>query len=209
MTTLVKVVAWSIGAAYLVYGTAVVGALGIAGLWEGFAHARFMARFAGIAVYVYGTAALAFWVGARPRWLSGAVLLLLLVPGAVALVRSDGESRHLRQTARIAVTAPDEAARADARKELLALGRRSGRQPHVDELLSLLRGARDDQHRLRTVELLGALSYQRAPVLDELRGLERETRGDPARASLHEATVTAIHGINPYEPTPEGGAERP
>ena len=207
MTTLIKIGAWSIGLAYLVYGTAVVGALGIAGLWEGFAHARFIARFAGIALYVYGTAALAFWVGARPRWVTGAVLLLLLVPAAVALVRGGGESRHLRETARTAVTAPDEVARADARDELLALGRRSGRQPHVDELLRLLRGAEDDQHRLRAVELLGALSYQRAPVLEELRGLERETRGDPARARLHEATVTAIHDINPYEPVPAGGAE--
>jgi hypothetical protein len=195
-----KTLAWSVGAIYLLLGTAVVVVLGIAGLWEGFAHRAFIARFLGITAYVYGTAGLAFWVGARPSRLGGAALVILILPGAVLLTRGARDSAQLRETARLAVTAPTEGAREQAGQELFALGRRAGRPPHVVALADLLERAVSDEIRLRVVPLLGALSYENARVTEALRALHAETKDDPARAELHGAVIEALREIDPYTP---------
>lgn len=195
-----RVVAWGIGAAYLLFGTPTVVALGIAGLWEGFAHRIFVLRFLGIAAYVFGTAALAFWVGARPSRLGAIALAALLVPGIVAVAGGAREDRTLRDTARQAITAPDEVTRQRATQELLALGQRSGRQPHVDELVRLLDEVERDEARTRIVELLGELSYQTRSVIEALHRVRDATRSDPSRATLYEAVLAALRKVDPYAP---------
>lgn len=128
----------------------------------------------------------------------GGALVLLLVPGVLTLARGWENDRRLRATAREAVLDADERVRGRARDALLALGRRSGRQPHVDEIVSVLRATEDDAIRARAVTLLGSLSYLGREVLDEFRGLHDETADDRSRASLHAAVSIAMQQVDPY-----------
>jgi hypothetical protein len=192
------VVAWGVGAIYLLFGTTFIVALGIAGLWEGFAHRMFIFRFLGIVAYVFGTAGLAFWVGARPSRLGAIALAALMVPGIVSFVNGARASRDLADTARQAITAQDEPTRERARQELLVLGQRSGRQPHVAELVRLLDEVESDTARTRVVELLGRLSYQNRSVIEALHRLRDATRDDPSRGALHEAVLEALRQVDPY-----------
>lgn len=107
-------------------------------------------------------------------------------------------TRHLREIAREAA-GPDSPRAATARDELLQQGRRSGRQPHVQELVVQLRRAQDDESRRRIAELLGRVSGQNEEALAVLKELQAETRGDEGRRELNEALLTAILGVNPYD----------
>lgn len=198
--TVLKAVAWAVGGAYLLLGTAFLVALGIGGLWEGFAHRDYVVRFVAIGAYVYATAALAFWVGARQSRTGAVALAVLMVPVVVMVARGARDSASLEETARTAVTAPDAGAREEARRTLLALGQRSGRQPHVDELVRLLEDAETDEVRMRVVTLLGGLSYLYDGAIEPLRRLHAETRGDTARADLHAEVAAALRRIDPYTP---------
>lgn len=193
-----KVIAWGIGVTYLLFGIPVVLGLGIAGLWEGFAHRIFIFRFLVITAYVFGTAGLAFWVGVRPSRLGAIALAALMLPGIGAVMHGARERRDLGDTAREAITAPDKRTRDRSTEELLALGQRSGRQPHVDELLRLLDEVESDADRTRIVVMLGQLSYQNRSVIEALEYLRDATSKDPSRETLHQAVLEALRQVDPY-----------
>ena len=200
MDSAIKVLAWAVGGAYVLLGTGFLIVLGVGGLWEGFAHRDFVLRFLGIAAYVYGTAAVAYWVGARQSRLGLLGLAMLVIP--VVVMAADGVRgrSQLEETARTAITAPEEATREAARRELLALGQRAGRQPHVDELVRLLERAESDAVRMRVVTLLGGLSYLYEGAIEPLRRLHADTRDDPKRADLHAEVAAALGNMDPYTP---------
>jgi hypothetical protein len=198
----IKVFAWAVAACFAVVGGAFVVALTIAVVWSGSGPYGSALAYLGYLAYVVGGAGAAVWVALHPTRLGAAALLVLLLPAVTSFARSTRRSRSLAAEARAAVGAADDDRRRLAAEALLELGRRSGRQPHVTELLGLLRTAPDDEQRERAAVLLGALTYENAPVLDELRALEAETRGDPDREVLHDAVVSSIRQIDPYGTAP-------
>lgn len=193
-----RLAAYVVAGAYLVLGTVMVIASAIAGLWQDFARRGFAVRPVVLAAYACGTAAIALRLATRPTPYVGLVFVVLIGPGVLSLARRRAEGRRLRETAHEAVMGVDEAARGSARRDLLAIGRRSGRQPHVDEIVSLFRGAGDDAVRLRAATLLGSLSCLSEEVLDELRRARAETAGDASRATLHAAVTVAMRLVDPY-----------
>jgi len=197
---------------YLGLGSILVFMLLIGGLWEGFGRTGYVLYFFAVFIYVYGTAALALWLGFRPSKPRGILLAVLVIPGVLNVVLSSSPERsELREAAHVFV-ANEESAQAElARETLMASGRRAGRQGHVDILLEALALAKSDAERVRLVCVLGELSYQYEPLLNALRELKAATADDSGRSQLHEVVIHALVGVNPYEGMGpgQGAAQRP
>ena len=191
---------FTVFAAYIALGTLVLLMLLIGGLWEGFARQSYVLMFLLAVVYVYGTAWLAFSFGMRPGRVRGVLLAVLVLPLVVSQIPGFYADWEVREAARVYVADEDPAAVSEARERLLSQGRRSGRYGYIDILLEGLHGASEDEQRIRLVNLLGELSYQHEPLLETLRKLYRETENEVGRKALHEATLGALRGVNPYEP---------
>lgn len=197
---------------FLGLGSILIFILLIGGLWAGFGQAGYVLKFFALTVYVYGTSALALWLGFRPSKYRGLILVLLVIPGVVSVVRTpESDRRELRDAARVFAANESPAQSEKARETLLGQGRRAGRQPSVDILMDALAAADSDAERVRLLCVLGEISGQHPPLLDVLRGLRQATAGDPERQLLHEVTLHALYGVNPYENMApgQGAAERP
>lgn len=175
---------FGIGSLYLAAGTLVLYVLLLGGLWEGFGRSSYTVTFLAMVLYVYGTAALGFYFGLRPGRLSGAILCLLLIPALVFLLSSESTQNHKRELVQAFVHADEPQVRDQARRELLSLGPRAGRQPHIDALLNELERAETDQQRQRIVCLLGRVSHQHPPVIEALEALYGKVSTDPQRSAL-------------------------
>lgn len=185
---------------YFGMGTFVVVLLFFVGLAAGFGETRFSLIFFAAILYTYGTAVLGLWLGMKPSGRRGILLAVLVAPSVLYFAYAfETEYRQPRSAASVFVAnaVPEDAEQ--ARRTLLAYDRAAGPQPHVIVLVNALNQTEDDMERVRLICVLGELSYQYAPALDTLRGLERSAAGDPDRAALHEVVVHALRGINPYE----------
>lgn len=201
---LARVAGIGIALSYLVGGTVVVIILAIAGLWEGFGRTTYVLQFLAACVYIYGTVWLALRFARQPGKRLGLVLAVLVLPAVVHLALAAFQTFDLRETVRTYAESEDPAAVDAAREELLALGRRSGRQHHIEELLAYLQQAEDDAARIHIIELLAEIAGSQEPVLEALRALRDAAAHDPARQKLYRIADDAIHRINPYEAQPQG-----
>lgn len=209
---LLRVFGFGMALLYLGLGSIVVLVMLIGGLWAGFARAGYVLSFFAIFIYVFGTGALALWLGFRPSHSRGFLLAALVFPGLLYIVLSAGSGHGAVHEAAHTFAANETPVETrQARAILLEHGRRAGRKAHVDTLLQALTRAESDAERVRLICVLGELSYQYDPLLAVLRELRNASADDPERALLQEVSLYALYGVNPYEDmgAGEGAAQRP
>ncbi|MFU8812054.1 MAG: hypothetical protein ACNA78_03745 [Balneolaceae bacterium] len=185
-----------VAVAFVIGGGLTLFILLIAGLWEGFSRTEFVFLFLGGVIYVCAGIALSGYVAFRPSHAKGGILLLYLVPVLVfawpkATDEQPAEWVHTYMTG-------TEAEAAEARDLLLERGRRAGGDRAVRTLLTYLEDPTNEETVLKTVKMLGELSYQYPPVLEALQTVRDTTRANPQQQILFDAAGEALLGVNPY-----------
>lgn len=198
-----KTVSFGLGLIYVLIGSIVLLLLLIIGVWEGFRNLGYTLSFMLIVVYVYGTAAFAFYAGSKPSITKGAFLLILILPSIWLGICNSQKEASIKNLAETYATSENREDVESAEKQLLESGKRAGANPAVVSLLEQLKEANSDVQKIHILEVLGKISYQYEPLLAHLRRMHSETKNDPNRAALHEAVEKAILEVNPYEDIPE------
>jgi len=205
MTTniFLKAAGFGIGLFYVLVGSIILLLLLIIGFWEGFTQLGFTLSFLLIAVYVYGTAAFAFYTGSRPSIQNGVILLILILPTIWVGINSFQQEKSIENLAETYAISEDREKVNSAATQLLNRGKRAGADPAVQTLLKQLKEADSDEQKIHILELLGKISYQYEPLLEYLRNLHSQTHNNPKRVALHKAVEEALLEVNPYEDIPE------
>lgn len=205
MTTgkFLKTAGYLLGLFYGIIGSIVLILLLIIGFWEGFRRLDFTLSFILIAVYVYGTAAFAFYAGSKPSKAKGVFLLILILPAIWLGISGSQKKSSINSLAETYTTSENSEDVKSAEKQLLELGKRAGAKPAVVTLLEHLKKAESDEQKIHILRVLGKISYQYEPLLAHLRIMHFETKSDSNRVALHEAVEEALLEVNPYEDIPE------
>lgn len=198
-----RLIALIAGAVLALFGSLIIVMLLIAGLWEGFARARYTLGFIAFSIYVLTTAGLSFYYAARKPNGLGWVLTFLYVPAIAALIWMQRSQAMSKRDQAVAESFVDPAQAADAvtvTGPLVQIVETEEDYPAMEKLIRTLQTSDDLSVRLRIVSLFGGSSPANGHAHSALRNLYSEMAEKGSQAGPEELRIAVRDAILTISP---------